>query len=162
MPRSYSRVILHTVFATKYRRPLIDPAMEDGLYGVMGNELRKQGCDVIRINGGFDHVHLVHTLARTVTIAAVLQEVKARSSRWMTNNHPRQMKFAWQEGYGSHSVDYRKLDKLIRYVERQKWHHYGKSRADEIRMTFEQEYSALLTAFGFEFDSAKEFPPSPN
>ena len=156
MPRSYSRIVLHTVFSTKYRQPLISPELEDGLYGVMGNELKKHGCDVIRIGGGFDHVHIIHTLPRTLTLATVIQEVKSRSSRWMNNRLPAEISFKWQIGYSSHSADYRKLNGLICYVENQKAHHYGTE--NEILVSFEQEYSKLLRAYGFDFDPALEFP----
>ena len=161
MPRTYSRIILHTVFSTKYRQPLIDPEKEDGLYRAIGQRFKENKCELIRINGGFDHIHAVHSLSRTVSVADLLQDVKSRSSYWMRNHYPFAPEFWWQVGYYSVSVDHRNLDGLLTYVDNQKRHHYGSADFAVIQKTFEQEYAQLLTAYGFDFDPAKEFDLAP-
>ncbi|MEM1358378.1 MAG: hypothetical protein AAGF89_09275, partial [Bacteroidota bacterium] len=69
--------------------------------------------------------------------------------------------FQWQNGYSTHSADYRNLDNLVRYIDNQKQHHYGNSDGTLIRETFAQEYEKLLTAFGFPFDPELELPIEP-
>lgn len=48
--------------------------------------------------------------------------------------------FAWQEGYGGFTVSRSALEQVVEYVKRQKEHHR--------RMTFEEEFMALLEKHG--------------
>lgn len=162
MPRSYLRVVLHTVFATKYRQNFLDPVIEKRLYTYIIHLFREMGVEVMRINGGFDHLHIVHNLPRTKSIAEIIQHVKAHSSKWMKKQGPQYRNFSWQEGYGCFSADYRKLDQLFEYIDKQKEHHYGVDHQSVARLTFEQEYTNILRAFGFEFDWEQEFPGDPD
>ena len=88
MPSSFSRIVLHTTFSTKFRRPLTDPSIEQELYRVMNAEFKRQGALAIRINGVPDHIHAVHTLPRTQSLAHVIQAVKAVSSGWIKSLNP--------------------------------------------------------------------------
>lgn len=162
MPRSYVRIILHTVFATKYRAPLIDPMVEQRLFNYIIHLFKETSVNVMRINGGFDHLHIVHNLPRTKSIAEIIKHVKAHSSRWMKQQGPQYRKFTWQEGYGCFSSDYRKLDGLFKYIDNQKQHHYGDDYQKVARLTFEQEYSQILNAYGLDFDWDQESPPDPD
>jgi len=162
MPRSYTRVIVHTVFATKFRKPLINSKIEASLWKYITGLFHEMGVEVIRINGGFDHLHIVHNLPRTKSIAEIMKHVKQSSSKWMKQQGVFYNRFSWQEGYGCFSCDYRKLDEIIRYVDQQKLHHYGNNYTSEMRLTFEEEYGRILKAFGIDFDWDLEFPTSQN
>ncbi|MCP9236999.1 IS200/IS605 family transposase [Lewinella sp. JB7] len=149
MPQSFIRVVLHTTFGTKYRRPLILPEIEQALHQVLDAKLRDMDCRVYKIGGAMDHVHLLHGLPRSHRISDVLREVKARSSCWMRDHgYP---DFKWQTGYACHSADYRDRSVLERYIANQKAHHYGsvaayleKASRTQVRRTFEDEYRTLL------------------
>ncbi|THH40520.1 IS200/IS605 family transposase [Neolewinella litorea] len=161
MPQSYLRIVLHTVFSTKYRRPTIHPRVEQELYSYLSRRLQLMGCRVYAIGGTLDHVHIVHGLPRTISIAKVLEDIKSQSSRWMgKNGYP---DFWWQNGYGCHSVDYRKVDGIIRYVERQKEHHYGSQENYRMtaRLTFEAEMLKFLREFDLDYDPQYLFPSEP-
>jgi len=161
MPRSYVRIIVHTVFGTKYRAPLIDPIIEQKLFNYVIFLFKEMGVKVIRINGGFDHLHIVHNLPRTKSIAEIIKHVKGSSSGWMKKQGPQYRNFTWQEGYGCFSCDYRDLDGLLRYIDNQKKHHYGSDYGKIARLTFEQEYGKILKAYGYDFDWDSEFPDAP-
>jgi hypothetical protein len=53
-------------------------------------------------------------------------------------------KFAWQEGYGGFSVSKSKIPVVVRYIRNQERHHK--------KMSFEDEFRALLEKHGIEFD----------
>lgn len=160
MPESYDRIIVHDTFATKYRQPFIDETIEPELHAIIYSELTKQGCTVIAIGGTDDHVHLVHSLPRTKTIADIMNAVKSVSSKWIKTKGEQYKEFAWQDGYGTFSADYRKLEGLIHYVRNQRSHH-GKQSS---KTTFEQEYTKILRAYGHsDFTHKYVFPePPPN
>ncbi|MEM6396661.1 MAG: IS200/IS605 family transposase [Bacteroidota bacterium] len=158
MPRSYSRIILHAGFSTKYRQPMIGEEIEAGLYAIMGNELKKHGCVPIVIGGVSDHVHVLFAMSRTKTVAQVMQSVKAVSSYWLRRQGEKYETFRWQNSYFIFSADYRKMDGLIQYILDQKAHH-GQNNE---KLDFKAEYEKMLRAFGFaDFDSDLEFPLPP-
>ena len=53
-------------------------------------------------------------------------------------------KFAWQEGYGGFGVSKSNIAAVIRYIQNQEKHHR--------KMTFEDEFIALLAKHGIESD----------
>ncbi len=82
MPQSLSQVIIHIVFSTKGREPWIDADLRPRLYAYLATVGRDNGCEVYRVGGVADHVHLLTTLTRTLTQADFLEEIKKHSSRY--------------------------------------------------------------------------------
>ena len=155
MPSSYSRVVLHTVFSTKYRKPLITPDIEPDLLRFMSKVLIAEGCKVIEINCVPDHVHIVHTLPRTVSIANLLERLKSKTTKMVHRAFPRlRGRFYWQTGYATFSADYRHLKDLREYVRNQKVHHGYEE--------FYREFLKLLNAFELEYDPKYLFPEEPD
>ena len=145
MPNSFDRIILHTIFGTKYRRKVIGPEVEGGLYHVFKVELNQQGAKLIRFGIVADHVHLVHSLPRTATVASLVKSVKAVSSKWLKRQGDAYQNFAWQIGYSTFSADYRKLDGLKRYVDNQKVHHGYLTAAEG--QSYRAEFLQFLKAY---------------
>ena len=124
MGNSRLRIVLHTVFSTKFRHPTLTPTVEPALLEFMSETLVENGARVIEINGGLDHVHIVHTLPSTLALADLMQRVKGSSSHWVSRAFPEtHSKFRWQGGYACHSVNYREYRALRRYVREQKARH---------------------------------------
>ena len=159
MPRSFDRIIIHTTFSTKYRDPWIDEFIEPQLHSIMAGSLINQGCKVIQIGGTTDHVHLLHTLPRTKSIAKLIGAVKSQSSSWLKEYNPELYAlFSWQEGYGAFSVDYRRVEVTANYIRNQKAHH----GPDSQRMTFRQEFEIFVEKFGLQgYDPNYNFPDRP-
>ena len=157
MPQSYDRIILHTVFGTKNRRPFIDPVIEGQLYRVMTAAFRHRNCWVLAIGGTMDHVHIVHSLPRTQTLADVMREVKMTSSKWIKKKGERYHLFDWQDGYGSFSVDYRKRGSVIEYVRNQRQHHGLIATYRDFR----DEFGALMSAYDFDNYTPHHVFPDP-
>ena len=61
----------------------------------------------------------------------------------MMNEHGR--RFAWQDGYGAFSVSVSNTATVAGYIRNQEQHHR--------KMTFEEEYRALLKKHGFDPDA---------
>ena len=145
MGHSYSRHYVHIVFATKYRRKLIHPGeMEAGLHAYMAGIINNRHGFAKKINGIADHIHILADLKRDTSVAALVQDVKSYSSRWVNRNYAVPGKFRWQEGYGVFSVNPMGVGRVVRYIERQKVHHR--------QIIFETEYVALLKKHRIQFD----------
>ncbi len=98
MPQSLSQVILHIVFSTKERRPWLDPEIRPRLHAYLATVCRDRDCQAYRVGGTADHVHLATRLARTISQAELLEQIKKTSSVWMKQQGGRYAGFYWQGG----------------------------------------------------------------
>jgi REP element-mobilizing transposase RayT len=147
MPQSLNKVILHMVFSTKDRMPLIDAEIRPRLHAYMSTVFREidpTQCQAYRVGGVADHVHIAGTQPRTVTISKLIEIVKKESSVRIKKQGEAYEKFYWQGGYGCFSVAPSQLDQLIRYIENQEEHHQT--------MTFQDEFRNFLGKYNIEYD----------
>jgi len=144
MPQSLANIIVHLMFSTKNRLPLITPAIEPELYPYLAAILSACDSPPILIDGVADHVHLTFRLARTMTLSRVVEDVKKRSSGWIKTKGPEFARFYWQNGYGASSVGQSGLDAVLSYIRNQKQHHR--------RISFQEELRTLLTEHHIEWD----------
>lgn len=141
MPQTLSFNLVHIIFSTKGRRPLIAEDRAVALHAYLAGVARKLGCECFRAGGVADHVHLAVRLAPTKNAAKVLSEIKTASSAWMKEQGV--AGFAWQRGYGLFSVGPADLGALVQYIEGQEAHHRKRSFQDEMRAFFEKYHVAF-------------------
>jgi putative transposase len=99
MPQSLARVVLHLVFSTKNRAPFLKEAeIRVRLHAYLAGSLQEMDCEPILVNGVEDHVHLLCNLARTVTLAGLVEGVKRSSSKWIKEQGAAYRDFFWQGG----------------------------------------------------------------
>ena len=144
MAQSLSKILLHLVFSTKGRRPLIPPDQAEDLHAYLAGACRALGSEAFRVGGTKDHVHIACTLTRTMTVSKLLEEIKKSSSSWFKGQDPRCEGFAWQAGYGAFSLGQSQLADLVRYIDCQGEHHSSKS--------FREELLELLHRYRVEYD----------
>ena len=141
MPHTYSQNYLHVVFSTKERRKLITKEFQPKLWSYMAGIGRNNGFLVLANGGMEDHTHLLIQLPATLALAKAVQLIKGGSSKWVGEHG---WEFSWQEGYGAFSVSASNIAAVTRYIENQETHHR--------KITFDQEFVALLRKHGIEFD----------
>ncbi|HEY5382201.1 MAG TPA: IS200/IS605 family transposase [Acidobacteriaceae bacterium] len=144
MPQSLSLILVHIIFSTKDRRPALDETIRPALFAYLAGIARTTGCECYRVGGISDHVHLAIRLARTMTAAKLVQELKTSSTKWLKDRSPHHARFAWQRGYAIFSVGPSHRDALTQYIDTQQQHHE--------QYSFQEELRALLTKYGFESD----------
>lgn len=158
MSDTYTKLQYHLVFSTKHRAPLISPALRDELYAYLGGILRHQKGVLLAAGGMPDHVHLLAGFGADMSVAKMLQLLKANSSKWVNERTGRPGGFAWQIGYGAFSVSESKIAEVRAYILNQEEHHKT--------VSFEQEFQMLLRKHGIsvpetsQHDRADEEPPS--
>lgn len=134
MPQSLAKILVHTVFSTKDRRPFLrDRALRDELHRYLGGILANLDCQPIIVGGAEDHVHMLSTLARTCEAAEMVKEVKRGSSLWLKGKSADSADFAWQNGYGIFSIGFSQLESVREYIAGQEAHHRKVSFQDEFR-----------------------------
>src|SRR5262249_2111141 len=141
MSHAFAKNHIHLIFSTQGRRKIIRKEVQPQLWSYMAGICRNQGMAPIAINGMDDHAHALFHLLPSLALAKAVLLLKSNSSKWM-NEHGRG--FAWQVGYGAFSVSVSNTATVADYIRNQELHHR--------RLTFEDEYLALLQKHGVEFD----------
>jgi REP element-mobilizing transposase RayT len=145
MPQSLAKILIHTVFSTKDRRPFLrDKSFQEELHRYLGGILAKLECQPIIVGGVEDHVHLLSALSRTCEPAAMVKEVKRGSSLWIKTKGPGLRDFAWQNGYAVFSVGFSQIEAVRHYIAGQAEHHR--------QVSFQDEFRELLRRYELKFD----------
>ena len=141
---SYVCNLIHFVWSTHGRKPLIGEAWSDQLYAYLGGILRNQRAKLLAAGGRPDHVHRLASLTATVSLAEIAGTLKSNSSCWVHEEHQTRPAFQWQEKYGAFSVSKSAVDRVVRYIHSQVEHHRQR--------TFQEEFIHLLEKHGIEYD----------
>ena len=141
MSHSYSNNHVLVVYSTKDRKNLIPTGLEKQLYSFIASIAREHKIPLLAAGGMPNHIHLLFLLPATLSLASAINLFKTNSSRLL---HEHGLVFQWQNGYGAFSVSVSQLDKVTDYIRNQPDHHK--------KMTFEQEFLALLKKAGIPYD----------
>lgn len=144
MPQSFSCLHTHIVFSTKNRQRFLTPTVTERLYPYLGGILRNRKCQLLRVGGVEDHVHLLIRQARDISISEMVGELKSISSGWIHDEFPDLKHFYWQQGYAAFSVSLSGIDTVSAYIDNQAEHHRVK--------TYQEELREFLEKHGIEFD----------
>ena len=142
MSHTYVCELMHCVFSTKDRRPLIRPEFQTDLWSFLGGIARKNGFKTLIVGGTENHVHILLSLSATVALAKAVQLMKGASSRWLNETHTKH--FEWQQGYGAFTLGISQKTQTIAYIQSQPEHHRKHS--------FEEEFIAFLKKNDVEYD----------
>ncbi len=144
MASTFTNLLFHIVYSTKYRRRRIQTDSQERLYEYIGGILREQHGKLIEIGGMPDHIHILARLSPKLAISDVLRVTKSNSSKWFNETFRCTIPFAWQVGFAAFSVSASNIDGVRQYIRNQEAHHQDR--------TFEDEYRTLLIKHGIEFD----------
>ncbi|SDZ06973.1 IS200/IS605 family transposase [Rhodonellum ikkaensis] len=144
MANTYHQLLIQTVFAVKYRDAQISNDIRRIMFPVMGNLFKENGCRIIIINGVEDHVHCLFGIKPDISISNVIQNVKAKSSKWVNENSLCKTRFEWQKGFGAFSYSNSQMEVVYRYIQNQENHHR--------KTTFREEYIKMLKKYNVDFD----------
>jgi len=134
MSHTSGNVLLHFIFSTQGRRPLIETDFRADLFSYLGGIIREMRGTALIINGTADHVHMLLRIRPVHSSAEIARVVKANSSRWVHEKWDSE--FAWQTGYGVFSVSESNVAAVTKYIAEQEAHHQKDS--------FQEEFVAFL------------------
>ncbi|MGM0497326.1 MAG: IS200/IS605 family transposase [Bacteroidota bacterium] len=136
MPQSLAKVYVHIVFSTKNGHPFITEKYRKNLHSYIVGILSKNGSFTEEVYANSDHIHLLCTLPRTITLADIVLKIKASSSKWLKTEGI--SKFQWQNGYAVFSVSASKVTTVKNYIRNQPEHHKKTKFKDELRAFFDK------------------------
>ena len=145
MPQSLANVLVHVVFSTKGRRALLQNyELREEMHRYLAGISSNLECPAVIVGGAADHVHLLASQSRKITLAEWVKELKRASSLWAKTKSPHWSLFQWQAGYGAFSVSQSQRHRVREYIQTQEDHHRQLSFQDELRM--------ILKKHGIAFD----------
>ena len=144
MSQSLAKNVIHLVFSTKDRRPLIDDVVRAELHKYSAGILRDLDSPALLMNSVNDHIHVLFNLHRTKALSDVVMELKRGSSKWMKEQGQQYQSFYWQAGFGAFSVSQSNVESVTEYIANQAEHHR--------EQTFQDEFRKLLVRHEVEFD----------
>lgn len=144
MPQSLAKNLIHLIYSTKNREPLLSAETRPSLFAYQAGILRQLECPAIVIGGVTDHVHSLFCLSKNHSLASVIEELKKGSSKWLKTQERELRNFQWQAGYGAFSVSQSNVEEVRGYIEQQEVHHR--------KRTFQEELIALFRLHEMEFN----------
>jgi len=142
MSHTSGNILLHFIFSTQGRRPMIRPDSRAVLFAYLGGIVREMHGTALIINGTGDHVHMLMRIRPVNSSAEIARIVKTNSSRWVREKwYP---EFAWQTGYGVFSESESNVSAVTKYIGGQEEHHQKHS--------FQEEFVAFLKKNNVAYD----------
>ena len=132
MPQSFTSLHYHIIFSTKDRVASITQEIQQRLYDYIGGIVRAQDGVLIAAGGTSDHVHLLVSLDKQVSMSDAMRKIKSNTSKWVREMFPTQNAFAWQSGYAAFTVSLSNVSEVKRYIANQAEHHRTRSYDDEL------------------------------
>lgn len=81
MSQSLVKNYIHLVFSTKHRLHTIDENIQQELFSYIGGICVNHQCNPVQIGGYTNHVHALFMLSKMMTLAKIVEEIKAHSSK---------------------------------------------------------------------------------
>ncbi|MCT4664163.1 MAG: IS200/IS605 family transposase [Flavobacteriales bacterium] len=144
MANTYTQLYVQIVFTVKGRQNLIPKKHREELHKYITGIVSNRNQKLLAIFAMPDHIHLLVGLKPNISISDLVRDIKAGSSKYISDNNWIQHKFSWQEGFGAFSYSKSQLDNVINYILNQEEHHNKK--------TFEEEYLDFLKKFEVDYN----------
>jgi REP element-mobilizing transposase RayT len=144
MANTYSQIYIQIVFTVKGRQNLIKKQNREELHKYITGIVSNRGQKLLSVFAMPDHIHLLVGLKPNQSLSDLVRDIKAGSSKFISDNHWVRSKFSWQEGFGAFSYSKSQIDRVIKYISNQETHHKKK--------TFQDEYLEFLDQFEIKYD----------
>ena len=144
MAQSLSNILIHIIFSTKHRKEFIDTDIQKELHAYICKICNNNKSTIIQIGSMPDHLHMLVSLSRNISVGKLIADIKANSSRWIKTKAPKYHLFAWQTGYGAFSIGQSGAKTCINYIANQAEHHK--------HFSFDEEFQKLLQKYNVKFD----------
>ena len=141
---TYTQIIYHFVFSTKYRKPTLVQSEKKRLFAYIHQVLTNKKCHLYRINGMEDHLHILTHVHPMIAPSALIKDIKLASSDFIKSECIFPSFNGWQDGYAAFTETIKAKERLMQYIKNQEEHHK--------KVTFLEEHKSLLEEYEIEFD----------
>lgn len=141
---TYTQILFQIVFSTKNRERTMKTEKRVELYKYIWGIMKNKKCHLYQIGGIEDHIHIVTHIHPTISLSALIKDIKVASSEYIKRESLFQNFTGWQDGYAAFTYSLSEKDKLVNYVKNQVEHHKV--------ITYHEELKQLLIEQKIEFD----------
>jgi len=141
---SYTRLLYHIVFRTKYGRNTIPEQHEKELYAYIMGIVSNKKSKLYRIGGIENHIHLLVDIHPTFALSDFMKDLKEYSSKWLSKNLNFPDFEGWSVSFAGFTYNLNDKQTIIDYIKNQREHHKT--------VNFEEEYRQFLVENGIEID----------
>ena len=149
MANTFTSINVHVIFHVKSTGIKISNKDLERTFKYIGGIINGIGGVPIEIGGITDHIHILASLPKNMSLSDFVRTIKSDSSRWIKTIDKYYNKFSWQEEYGAFSVSSSSVIKTINYIRNQNEHHKT--------MTVREEYKSFLEAYGIKYNEKYAF-----
>ena len=149
MANTYTQLYTHIVFHVKSTGIIMREEDLERVFQYIGGIIREEGAIPFAVGGVADHIHILTTLPKNMSLADFMRVIKANSSKWLRRLDSYYESFRWQDCYGAFSVSPSLMKRTTHYIFTQAEHHKTK--------TYHDEYCEVLDAYGIEYDERYAF-----
>lgn len=142
MAQSLTKIYIHFIFHTKIGTIKREHLVE--MWNYLAGIARSEGSYVVKVGGEPDHVHMLCTLPKQLSMPDFAEVIKRGSSRWIKEKGRDYQHFTWQRGYAAFSVSQSKIQTVVQYIDNQYEHHK--------KVSFQDEYLRWLQEYEVEYD----------
>ena len=144
MPNTYSQIYIQIVFTVQGRQNLLPKNHRNELHQYITGIVSNRNQKLLSIFAMPDHLHLLVGIKPNISISDLVRDIKAGSSKFISDHNWVNGKFSWQEGFGAFSYSKSQIDNVIHYITNQEQHHK--------KRTFKEEYIEFLRKYEIEYD----------
>lgn len=122
---SVSKLVVHLIFCTKYRRKLLDGLMIQQIRGAVAHAAERLEIEILECDGEADHVHMLIAYPPKLAVSVLVNNLKSISSRMVRQQNTNLRKqsnagMLWSRSYFACSAGGATIETLKAYVESQK------------------------------------------
>jgi REP element-mobilizing transposase RayT len=143
MANTYSQIYVHVIFAVQGRQHFISEKIRETLQKYINGIIASKKQKLFAIYCMPDHTHLLISVSPDIKVSELVRDIKANSSRFISEQNWVIGKFQWQEGFAAFSCSKSHADNVVNYILRQPDHHQ--------KTSFKEEYTTLLKKFNIDY-----------
>jgi REP element-mobilizing transposase RayT len=128
-------LFVHIIIEVAGRATLLKKSFRQLLFAWSKKTLVENDIQVIRMNGGEDHIHIIVEMLPTQQLMQIGRQIKESTAEFINASKMISSDFAWQETYTAFTVSPGNLQQTIDFIDRQEEYH--------LTRTLEQELSSF-------------------
>lgn len=116
----------HMVLVTKYRKPVLRGEVRDLVYQIIRDIFSERGLNILEMNGGEDHVHVLFEADPYTTPGELVNVVKTKTSRFARKQFGEtklkkyyEKPLFWSDSYFITTVSENSLETVQAYIRNQ-------------------------------------------
>ena len=127
-------LFVHLIIEVAGRKPLLKKSFRQLLFAWSKKTLAENDIQVVRMNGGDDHIHVVVEMLPTQHLMQISRQIKETTSEFANASKMIASDFVWQDNYTAFSVSPGNLQQTNDFIDRQEEYHLTRTLEQELSL----------------------------